>query len=135
MLFIERNNANAISKKLNRILNFFAQIIYRSDEIFRQAIYGIIDFATSCRIGCSRRDILYNEEAAAIKASMEKLANDTFSKKDVGWFMVNFAKEKGKLTEEETHRCNLIVNDIANNSSFILSAVLKSYDFPDAGDV
>ncbi len=112
-LTIERDNANTISKKLNRILNFFAQIIYKSDEIFRRAIQGIIDFATSCRIGCSHRDILYNEEASAIKASMEKLANETVSKKDIGWFMVNFAKEKGILTEAETHRCNIEVDSVA----------------------
>ena len=113
-LTIERDNANAISKKLNRILNFFAQIIYKSDEIFRRAIQSIIDFATSCRIGCSHRDILHNEEASAIKTSMEKLANGTVSKNDIGWFMVNFAKEKGKLTEEETHRCNLEVDSVAD---------------------
>ena len=113
MLAIERDNANAKAKKLNCILNFFAEIIYKSDEIFRRAIHGIIDFATSCRIGCSHRDVLYNEEASAIKSSMEKLATDTISKKDTGWFMVNFAKEKGKLTEAEAHRCNLEVDSVA----------------------
>ena len=44
---------------------------------------------------------------------MEKLSNDTISKKDVGWFMVNFANGKGKLTEEETHRSNLEVDSVA----------------------
>ncbi len=43
---------------------------------------------------------------------MEKLTNDTVSKKDIGWFMVNFAKEKGKFTEVETHRCNLVVDSV-----------------------
>ena len=74
---------------------------------------GIIDFATSCRIGCSHRDILHNEEAFAIKTSMKKLENNTINKNDIGWFMVNFAKGKGKLTEEETHRCNLEVDSVA----------------------
>ena len=32
---------------------------------------------------------------------------------DVGWLMVNFAKGKGKLTEEETHRYNLEVDSVA----------------------
>ena len=43
---------------------------------------------------------------------MDKLSNDTISKKDVGWLMVNFARGKGKLTEAETHRCNLEVDSV-----------------------
>ena len=45
---------------------------------------------------------------------MEKLENNTINKNDIGWFMVNFAKGKGKLTEEETHRCNLEVDSVAD---------------------
>ena len=58
----------------DRLLRIFAEMFYQVKEFFRKAVDAIISFATPDRQG-RHRDIFRNEEAAAIKETMNEFAD------------------------------------------------------------
>lgn len=58
----------------DRLLRIFAEMFYQAKELFRKAVDAIISLATPDRQG-RHRDIFRNEEAAAIKGTMNEFAD------------------------------------------------------------
>ncbi len=96
------------------LLYRIADALYKAGEFFRKVIDAIIDFAKSA-FGSNviHGDIFTNEEAAGIKDIMDLYAENKEERFAVGNWLVNFARDKGKLTEAQTDRAYSEVDDVA----------------------
>ena len=97
------------------LLYRIADALYQAEKFFRKVIDAIIDFAKSTFGGNGRHsDIFTNEEAAGIKDIMDLYAENEEERFAVGNWLVNFARDKGKLTEAQTDRAYSEVDDVAD---------------------
>lgn len=96
------------------LLYRIADALYKAEKLFRKVIDAIIDFAKSAFGGNGRHgDIFTNEEATGIKDIMDVYAESKEERFAVGNWLVNFARDKGKLTEAQTDRAYSEVDDVA----------------------
>lgn len=96
------------------LLYRLADAFYKTGELFRKVIDAIIDFAKSAFGGNGRHgDIFTNEEAAGIRDIMDMYAKNKEERFAVGNWLVNFARDKGKLTGAQTDRAYSEVDDVA----------------------
>lgn len=103
---ILKSKQEEYSKMENRLkwrdhmLYYLADALYKGSEFFKQVIDGIIDFARSSFSNSSgHRDVFYSEEVVGIKNIMNTYADTKDEKIAVGNWLVNFAHDKGKLTD------------------------------------
>lgn len=96
------------------LLYRIADALYKAEKFFRKVIDAIIDFAKSA-FGSNGRhgDIFTNDEAAGIKDIMDMYAETKEERFAVGNWLVNFARDKGDLTEAQTDRAYSEVDDVA----------------------
>ena len=78
----------------DRLLRVFAEMFYQVKGLFRKAVDAIISLATPDRQG-RHRDIFRNEEATAIKETMNEFADTESERISIGKWLVDYALSLG----------------------------------------
>lgn len=96
----------------DRLLRIFAEMFYQVKEFFRKAVDAIISLATPDRQG-RHRDIFRNEEAAAIKETMNEFADTESGRISIGKWLVDYASSKSELSNLDVHHAQGEVDGVA----------------------
>ena len=96
----------------DRLLRIFAEMFYQVKEFFRKAVDAIISLATPDRQG-RHRDIFRNEEAAAIKVTMNEFADTESGRISIGKWLVDYASSKAALSDLDIHHAQGEVDGVA----------------------
>lgn len=96
----------------DRLLRIFAEMFYQSKELFRKAVDAIISLATPDRQG-RHRDIFRNEEATAIKETMNEFADTESGRISIGKWLVDYASSKAELSDLDIHHAQGEVDGVA----------------------
>ena len=86
----------------DRLLRIFAEMFYQVKEFFRKAVDAIISLATPDRQG-RHREIFRNEEAAAIKETMNEFADTESGRISIGKWLVDYASSMAELSDLDIH--------------------------------
>lgn len=86
----------------DRLLRVFAEMFYQVKGLFRKAVDAIISLATPDRQG-RHRDIFRNEEATAIKETMNEFADTESERISIGKWLVDYASSKAELSDLDIH--------------------------------
>ena len=86
----------------DRLLRIFAEMFYQVKGLFRKAVDAIISLATPDRQG-RHRDIFRNEEATAIKETMNEFADTESERISIGKWLVDYASSKAELSDLDIH--------------------------------
>ena len=87
-------------------------MFYQAKELFRKAVDAIISLATPDRQG-RHRDIFRNEEAAAIKETMNEFADTESGRISIGKWLVDYASSKAELSDLDIHHAQGEVDGVA----------------------
>lgn len=87
-------------------------MFYQAKELFRKAVDAIISLATPDRQG-RHRYIFRNEEAAAIKETMNEFADTESGRISIGKWLVDYASSKAALSELDIHHAQGEVDGVA----------------------
>lgn len=96
----------------DRLLRIFAEMFYQVKEFFRKAVDAIISLATPDRQG-RHREIFRNEEAAAIKETMNEFADTESGRISIGKWLVDYASSKAALSDLDVYHAQGEVDGVA----------------------
>ena len=96
----------------DRLLRVFAEMFYQVKGLFRKAVNAIISLATPDRQG-RHRDICRNEEATAIKETMNEFADTESERICIGKWLVEYASSKSELSILDVYHAQCEVDGVA----------------------
>ena len=96
----------------DRLLRVFAEMFYQVKGLFRKAVDAIISLATPDRQGI-HRDIFRNEEATAIKETMNEFADTESERISIGKWLVEYASSKSELSILDVYHAQCEVDGVA----------------------
>lgn len=97
----------------DRLLRVFAEMFYQVKGLFRKAVDAIISLATPDRQGI-HRDIFRNEEATAIKETMNEFADTESEQISIGKWLVEYASSKSELSILDVYHAQCEVDGVAH---------------------
>ncbi len=96
----------------DHLLLMFAEMFYHAKELFRKAVDAIISLATPTHQG-RHQDIFHNEEATAIKATMNEFADTESERISIGKWLVGYAASKAELSDKDVYHAQSEVDGVA----------------------